>query len=202
MKLIVFLLLFFNVSMAATLPFAKVVRVKGNVTFKNESLFIGQKLKGKGSLRALGGSFAKIMIPKWNNTIVIGPHSQMELNLDSSLPEKEKMLKTFLYKLKKGLCRWQSLEGQARKKGTIHTKNASIGVRGTDFILKTSKILAETEVIVFNGKVEFRSKLKKDDTAIVGAGQWGGVGGRFGKSIGNLIDLPSDVLGHFKKLLK
>ena len=48
----------------------------------------------------------------------------------------------------------------------------------------------------------FQNEKDENDFATVSKGQWGGVGGRFGKKIGEIIDLPPKAIEGFSKQLK
>jgi hypothetical protein len=77
-----------------------------------------------------------------------------------------------------------------------------MGVRGTDFLAISNPLLGESELIVFDGTVDLHSGLDPSDSKLVTKGHWGGVGGRFGKKIGDLITLPANVLSHFDEISK
>jgi hypothetical protein len=79
----------------------------------------------------------------------------------------------------------------------IRTKSAVMGVRGTDFMTIANPILGETEIVVFEGSVDFQSESLPSDHKLVTQGHWGGVGGRFGQHIGDLIALPKTALDYF-----
>ena len=70
-----------------------------------------------------------------------------------------------------------------------------------DALVKDYPLFQESEVVVFEGRVRFKSELRNDDKKILRTGQWGGVGGRFGGQIGQVIDLSKNILEHFKSSL-
>jgi len=202
MKKALFLFFFFlsfaSIEKVFALATATVTNIKGEVTFKGENLRVGEVIQGVGNLVTQKKSFIKIYVEAWNNTIVLGPSSTMKLNLTKE--EKVDGDKIF-YTLSKGICRWVSTKDSKKQKGAVHTPIASLGVRGTDFLVKQNSLLGETEIVVFDGKVLFKNRKLKNDEIEVNKGQWGGLGGRFGKTIGEILDLPPKVIERFKKTL-
>src|SRR5690606_23050990 len=69
----------------------------------------------------------------------------------------------------------------------VRTASAVIGVRGTDFMAVFNPVLSESEVVVFDGKVRLASVANASDAKDIAKGYWGGIGGRYGKKIGDLI---------------
>ena len=101
------------------------------------------------------------------------------------------------------LLRWITNKSTSKKpKGGIYTPTAAMGVRGTDFQVIVNPLLGETEIVVLNGKVIFQSLKSFDDKRELTDGQWGGLGGRFGSEIGEILDLPKNVLDFFDSQLK
>ncbi|MBT3585790.1 MAG: hypothetical protein HN509_12870 [Halobacteriovoraceae bacterium] len=182
-------------------PWAVVEFVRGKVLFNGAKVLKGEKLRVDGSLEVSKRSFVKVKINGWDNTIVLGPRSAMELKLSA---QKTGDISPAKYSLVKGACRWvrKKIEGQVEKGlGAVHTPNAAMGVRGTDFYLKVNPLLGETEIIVFDGEVEFTNELEVTDKKSLTSGQWGGVGGRYGQKIGEILNLSKAVLDKFGKKL-
>ncbi len=176
------------------LPTASVIKMKGTVTYNGEKLSVGSEVNVNGLLRTGRSSFVKIFIKDWNSSIVLGPKGEMKIDLSSKQVKKK-------YSFLRGSCRWVTTKGK-KAKGAVFTKNASLGVRGTDYILKVTALLEETEVVVIDGKVEFVNSDMPSDKAIISKGQWGGLGGRYGSTIGKVLDLPANVVSAFDKQLK
>jgi hypothetical protein len=178
-------------------PLAKVKEARGDVRFRSSPLHAGQIVSGKGILQTGKASYVKIFVSKWGNDILLGPNTEMEIDLTAT--EKK-----VFYTLAKGLCRWINLfhSKDGKPKGAVHTKQASLGVRGTDFLLVSNPILGETEIVMFDGKVEFASKTDTQDKVEITKGQWGGLGGRFGQKITTPMNLPAEVIEHFKGQLQ
>lgn len=194
MKVIcLFFLLFSLHSYGADGPVAKVIKLRGEVSFNGKALKLGDIISNKGKLVTLKRSFAQVAVAKWNNKITIGPKSEMHFDFSKEAKKK--------YVFLNGRCRWRTDTGK-KGKGRLYTKLTSMGVRGTDYTVISNKSLGETEIVVLDGAVEFENLQNPSEKVIVGKGQWGGIGGRFGDSIGKIIDLPKDVLSTFDRQLK
>lgn len=102
--------------------------------------------------------------------------------------------------LDKGKARLRSIRSSKAAKTPnlqIKTKNAVMGVRGTDFLATFSPLLEESEVVVFDGKIAFDSLSDPADKKEINAGHWGGLGGRFGQKVTEPIELPKNALDTF-----
>lgn len=180
-------------------PVAKVIFLKGNASFNGQNLGVNQEMSTNGTLATGPQSLLKIYIAAWQSTIVLGSTSGMELNLENAAKPGNAPI---IYTLEKGLCRWISDPGaKGNNRKGVHTKIASFGVRGTDFLLKENPLLGESEVVVFDGEVIMASKLDDPSEVTVKKNQWGGLGGRFGQKVGRVLDLPPVVMQEFVKLL-
>ena len=184
----------FLLAEASASPVANVVKLKGKVVFAGRPLHEGAKILHDGIVETGPRSYVKIETPFWGNSIVIGPNSQMEFRLENP---KEKKKYSFL----KGACRWVRTK-KTEKKGAIHTSHVSLGIRGTDFVLIVNPVFGESEVAVLDGEVLMTNASQLDDKKIVKKGQWGGVGGRYGSTIGEILDLPNKVIDKFEKILR
>lgn len=194
MKLIascLFLVLSLNV---LALPTASISKMRGDVFYNGEKLSKSSVIEKSGLLTTGRSSFVKIFIKDWNSSIILGPKGEMKIDLSSKKVKKK-------YSFLRGSCRWITTKGK-KAKGAVFTNNAALGVRGTDYILKVTKLLGETEIVVIDGKVEFKNTGNPDDVALISKGQWGGLGGRYGKTIGEVLDLPANVVSAFDRQLK
>lgn len=171
--------------------FAEVMKFSGKVTFDGKQVKKGQKISKNGEVLTGKKGYLKLQTAD-KSTIIFGSKSQGVI----TLKQKKKPLE-----LKEGIIRWISTKGKKTYNG-LRTKNAVMGVRGTDFITIRNSLLNETEIVCFDGKVMFQNKSSKNDKALVSKGQWGGLGGRFRNKIGEVIDLPKKVISHFDKVLK
>ncbi|MGZ3711539.1 MAG: FecR domain-containing protein [Bdellovibrionota bacterium] len=175
-------------------PAAKVEKVVGTVLFNGKEIHEGESLSVNGMLQTQKRSFLRIRMDVWSSSIIVGPDTQMNLDLTSP-----KTAKPERYQLKEGFCRWISAMRSTQMKGShVFTKSAALGVRGTDFEILNRAKTGETEVIVFDGEVLLKSNLA-DSEALIKKGQWGGVGGKFGATIAKLKDLSPGELKKAKE---
>lgn len=172
-------------------PTAEVIKLIGKVTLDDTPLKVGDIINKRGMITTADKSYIQFKIDKWKNNISIGANSKMDLNFSD---EKK-------YTLEKGYCRWKSF-ATSESKGKIFTKNSSLGVRGTDFLLKFNSTFGETEVIMFDGAVFFENSADKSNAFEIKKGQWGGIGGRFGQKINPPLDLPKEVLDTMERTIE
>ena len=176
-------------------PTALVHKIVGSATLDGVVLKTGDLIEKPGVLETKEKSLIQLKIAKWNNSISIGPNSKMTLNFTN---EKK-------YTLDQGTCRWKTALKDAAKeaaKGKIYTKNVAMGVRGTDFLVKSFPLFGETEIIMLDGEVQMENLEDPANTVVVKKGQWGGLGGRYGKKINPPLDLPQSVLETFEKTIE
>ncbi|MBY0412799.1 MAG: FecR family protein [Bdellovibrionales bacterium] len=195
--LVLFTTIFLNLSFAEDIPSALVHKIVGSVTLDGVLLKQGDVIAKPGVVETKEKSLVQLKIAKWENSITIGANSKMTLNLN----EEKK------YTLDSGLCRWKSDVKEALKKkangaGKIFTRQVSMGVRGTDFLVTVNPVLGESEIIMFDGSVEMSNLEDTTNTVMVTKGQWGGLGGRFGKKIAAPLDLPPTLLATFEKIIE
>ncbi|MCO4755275.1 MAG: FecR domain-containing protein [Bacteriovoracaceae bacterium] len=189
------LIITFLFSISSLAELAVIKQIRGEVYLGDVSLKPGARIKQNGMLRSGKNSFARISIPHMNNTLILGPNSTLKLVLDSPTP-KDRL------NLRDGIARWISSENKGNSsKAAMSSLSASMGVRGTDFLVIANKLLGETEIIMFEGQVLFQSNSDNTDKALLTKNQWGGIGGRFGSSIGKVLDLPTSVVKAFKTKL-
>jgi ferric-dicitrate binding protein FerR (iron transport regulator) len=135
----------------------------------------------------------KFEVPGTNTVYQVGPNSKLKIEYQAKKEKAELFRGTVRIRVKK------STEDTKQKEPKLQLMTASsvMGVRGTDFLATSTPLLNESEIIVFEGKVEFTSLMDQKDTRLVSEGQWGGVGGRFGVRTHDLINLPKAALDHF-----
>ncbi len=174
-------------------PNAVVEKLRGKVLLNQDILSEGEKLFAGGKLVTNEKSFVVLRVPSWGSSVTVGPNSAMDVNFERDSDSN--------YTLKSGICRWISEMGKAHSGEQVKTKTAAFGVRGTDFMAKYAPT-GETEIIVLDGKVNFRSALVKSGTEngerMISKGQWGGVGGKFGKTIEKVVDAPAEAIRQWK----
>ncbi|MBC77947.1 MAG: hypothetical protein CME64_18220 [Halobacteriovoraceae bacterium] len=182
-------LLLFSINSLANV--AIIEQLRGQVFLGTAKLKEKARIKQAGVLRSESGSFAKIHIPHMASTIVLGPNSKLELKLN----KKNNQLT-----LTDGLARWISnnTKPSLKSKRSISTESAVMGVRGTDFLLVANTLLKETEIVMFEGQVDFKNRADPSDARLLEKNQWGGLGGRFGGEIGKVLTLPPNIIEAFK----
>lgn len=169
---------------------AKVLLLKGEASFNGQKLQQDSVVNGKGEFVLGDKSYVKLLLETTKITIALGANSTstIDLNQDASTPE---------INLVKGAARW--LTGtQKLRGGGIKTANAITGVRGTDFFVSYNPVLGETEVVCFDGNILLVNKKNKSDFREVGKNQWGGIGGRFGRRLSEILSIPDVVVNSFK----
>lgn len=192
-KLLVSFILFINY--AYSVPTASVVKFRGDVKYNNNPITEKTIFAENGSIEIGKSSYLKIRITDFKSTMTFGPDSKLVLKF------KKKKKVQLPYKLVKGVVRWTS-EGNKKSIGGIKTPNAAMGVRGTDFITIVNPLLNESEIVCFDGEVKFLNLKSTSDSKIISKNQWGGLGGRFGKNIGDVLTLPAHVISYFKTFIK
>ncbi len=166
-------------------------RVEGTVTFGGQAVTLGMELDGSGELVAGPDSRAVLRLAGEEggekSEILITPGTRLQI--DKNLP----LMPTLL----QGTVRARLQEKVSKGKFKLRTPTTVMAVRGTDFLTTFQPLLLESEIVVFEGKVRFSSLPRPNDAKEVGAGYWGGVGGRYGQRIGDLMKLPPSVVQSF-----
>jgi hypothetical protein len=183
----------------------KVVKMRGDVTFAGKKIKVSDILKTSGDLIVGEKSFVKFIAVGPGSEVVIGPKTNMKLELEKGSPGSA-------FTLNDGSCRWITKSTKlmdyldepksASIKKILGTKTASLGLRGTDFLFISNELLGETEVVMFDGEVELSSNADSSSSKVLKKNFWGGVGGRFGEEVKVLPELPKNVVDHFKKSLE
>lgn len=166
---------------------ATVVILKGSATFNGKPLSETSLIEGQGDLAVGEKSYLKIRFKDSQTQVVFGADSTSRIDL-SVPPEKQEV------GLIKGVTRWIS----GHKKGLgVRTANATMGIRGTDFLTTYNPLLGETEVICFDGQIQMTNEQEKSDSKRVSKNQWGGIGGRFGKKLSEILTLTPELMKSF-----
>lgn len=180
----------------------KILVLKGKVTLNGKLLSKQNFITNLGTLKTHDKALVKILLLKNNTLVTLGSNSEILLEKPSAKKGPRGQINHI-----SGLVRWtlkkvtsaQDKKGAKKERLVVASQVASMAVRGTDFMSVSNPLLGETEIVVFEGRVLFQSKRNKRDKKTVRTGQWGGIGGRFGKNIGKLIKLPPHVLQKFKE---
>lgn len=111
---------------------------------------------------------------------------------------KGKVLTSQELEIKSGIFRYELSSPQ-----TVLTNEAKIEIPKGKGIIKVSETLKETEVIVFEGIANVTNLIQpnKTELAAVSINQWAGIGGRFGKKIGDLLELSKEQVEIYKVIL-
>ena len=192
------LILTFLVTLSLLAKDTEVLKAKGYVSLDKVILKPGMKLRKSGLIKSGVGSFVKIKNNATQSIIILGPNSELQLDLTNKDLTQQNILR-------KGIARWVSEKSkdkdfQKQARG-LRTTQAVMGVRGTDYIVKVTPLFKETEVIVMDGTILFASQLDTNDQKSVNKHQWGGIGGRYGKKIGDLLDLEPETIKFFDKII-
>lgn len=192
---LIFLILFSPLALSAS-PIGVVERQQGQISYQEKELQLNSQIQGKGVLKSGPRSFVKIKVEQWGSSIILGPDSEMSIDLISKEATK-------VYLLEKGYVRWRTYnQKKLEEVRGISTKTAAMGVRGTDFLVIANELLNETEIVVFDGVVELKNLKDPTNSFEVSKGQWGGLGGRFTQKIQPPITLPANVFQKFSRRLE
>lgn len=180
-------------SASAGEPYAKIVGGGGDLRFKGETVKVGTSIEDEGEFESGADGTALISFLGKKATLTVAKNSKVTL-------KPPKIAKEQGYSFSAGICRWK-IDPKENKKAWVKvaTRSAVMGVRGTDFLAVFNPLLGESEIVVFDGKVHFQSANNPKDSKEVPPKHWGGIGGRFGQKIGNLIQLSDSVLNELKK---
>jgi hypothetical protein len=162
------------------------------VTFNKKPVKVGDVLQGGGVLETGADSKAKIFVREARTLSILKANSAIEITPSAKTPGS--------FRLVEGVTRWVIGKVQKDKPIVVTTKTAIMGVRGTEFMASYNGLLGESEIVSFEGTIEFRRKDNPKGKKLVKTGQWGGVGGRFGADVGPIADLTEPILTHFRTL--
>lgn len=173
---------------------ASVIKFKGNVLYNGKRITSKTLFLENGLIEVKDKSYLKMKVNEYNSTFTLGANSSLKIKFN-------KNIKNSPYTLRNGLLRWVT-KGKSKVKGFVRTKTASLAVRGTDFLVVVSSLLNETEIYCFKGKVLFQNRKDRDDNGLVQRNDWGGIGGRFGEKVGDIVPMTEVQIDHVKGLLE
>ncbi|OUR97330.1 hypothetical protein A9Q84_13480 [Halobacteriovorax marinus] len=193
-KLITLLFLsLFSLTIHANIT-ATVVKYKGDVLYNGKQITRDTLFVQNGLIEVKQNGYLQMKVKEYNSTFTLGPNSVLKIKF-------KKNIKNSPYLLKEGFLRWVT-RGKSKVKGFVRTKTASLAVRGTDFLVTVSSLLGETEVYCFSGKVLFQNRKSREDNGVVKRNDWGGLGGRFGATVGDIVPMTQKQINHVKSLLE
>ena len=191
--LILFLSILFSFNIIAA-PFGVVSKLIGTATYNGDPISTGAKVEQDGTVVVGEKSILQIKVPAYNSQMTFAPKSKIKLQF------KKGKYKSSPYTLMGGTARWLT-KGKSKYKGSLKTRSAVMGVRGTDFIAVASPIWDESEIVCLDGKVVFINRKNRKNKFVVNKGQWGGIGGRFGAKMKKPVNLPENMLSYFSAVL-
>lgn len=173
--------------------YARITGGTGKITFAGKAIAVGDVLEHEGVMETGAESSAVVYFRGKATALSLAPKTQIRLTRPDPSGVKA-------YEILQGVCRWNVSKSSSPTKWLrIRTLSATMGVRGTDFYATYFPTLKESEVVVFEGSVDFTNSADTRDTKLIPAGHWGGVGGRFGKQIGEPMPLSSQMLTDLKR---
>lgn len=190
-KVILVLLSFCLLSLSWAQDGAKVVILKGTATFAGKPISKTSLMKGNGEIAVGDKSYLKILLIGSNTQIVLGANTVSKINFSAKAEAQE-------LNLSKGVARW--ITGDKKGLG-VRTSNAVMGIRGTDFFTSYNPALGETEIICFDGKIQMTNAAETDDSKEISKNQWGGIGGRFGTKLSEVLTLSPELIQTFDSTL-
>ncbi len=194
-KLIILIILTcLGLNLYAQDSFAKLVSVKGSVTYNDREFNVGDVIPRKGKIKTGPHSYIKLSLINYKTTVLLGPHSELIL-WPAQGKKEQKILKFFLIN---GNGRWIS-NAQSKNLVIVEGKRAYAGGKGSDFFVTNSLLFDEMELIVAEGRMLFRSLFNSKNQKTVKKSQWSGTGGRFGNTIKEPIILEPKVMKHYLK---
>jgi len=179
---------------------AQVMISSATTTFAGKKVTENEMLKPPGSLKTGAEGGAKVKLVANDVVIEVAANSEVNFTLPPSADPSESI------ELIKGKVRVRVPKAKdkdaknAKAKFMLRHKKATMGVRGTDFVAVVNEELDETELVVFEGKVEFANEVSPRDVQFVTAGYWSGLGGRYGEKVRAPIRLSTKAIDYFDKL--
>ena len=168
----------------------EVTNIQGKVYFNGKAVSRGQKITESGELSTGPASKAVVLLSDADGKNEIALAADSRCRIEAGDPSKE-------HSLLAGSLRARLRDKVNKTKFRARTHSAVMAVRGTDFMAVYGPLLSESEIVVFEGTVAFTNAADETDTKDIPRGHWGGVGGRFGKKIGEIITLPPHILKEF-----
>lgn len=174
---------------------AQVIDYRGTVLYEGRQVGKGDTLGKDGLIEVKEKSYLRVKVEKYNALMSFRAGTKVKLKFD-----KEKKNRS-PFTILDGMLRFRTL-GKAEKRGLVKTPRAALAVRGTDFLIIESQLLGESEVYMFEGSAVFANRKNTKDRATVRVNDWGGIGGRFGKGVGDAVPMTDDQIAYVKKLVE
>jgi FecR protein len=153
-KLALFFVLFFTPLLASADDFlAEVVQLKGQATYslpgaEERELTLARRLPSGALVKTAQSSFVKLRLAD-GSSVGVAPESTMSLRLRQS---SVSMLGLVEGQIRAAVEKAANPEGE---KLIVVTKNASMGIRGTEFVVGYDSVSEDTSLVTLKGKVAF-----------------------------------------------
>ena len=179
-------------------PIAQVLAASPGATFEGKTVSEDMPILVDGILRTSKEGGAKFELAGTKTVVDLAPDSEVRIFRTpvGSSQQQIELIRGMARARVKPFVKPNGPKGAF----TLKTKAATMGVRGTDFLGIANPILNEAEIVVFEGRVEFASVADPKDLKMIPAGHWGGIGGRFGAKVSELIQLPAEAIRHFERV--
>ncbi len=181
---------------------AVVMLASPTTTFAGKKVSENEVLKTIGALKTGSEGGAKLKFSGNDVVVEMAANSEINLVLPPSGDPSDSI------ELVKGKVRVRVPKVKNAEKSEAKTDKprfllrhhkVTMGVRGTDFYAIANDDLDETELVVFQGEVEFTNENGTKDKAMVDAGYWSAIGGRFGDKIHAPMKLSKSGVDYFEK---
>ncbi len=186
-------LIFFQILLAigalnASAEDASYARIKaiGSVTIDGNSVRDEEISKDGIEIRTEKDSYADIDIHATHSHLTLSPNSVFVLHRPKKNNDESHLIKEGSVRAK--------VNHRPNRNFKILTVPAIFGVRGTEFIVSTNSVFNDAEIVVLEGSVEITSTSEPLDAKIIKAGEWSGIGGRYGKKTADPLTLPESSI--------
>jgi hypothetical protein len=166
-------------------PYAR-IRAIGAVTVDGNSIREEEIIRDGAEVKTEKDSYADIEIHATNAHLTVNPNSTLILHRPKPNGDESHVLKEGAIRAK--------VNHRSDRNFKIHTTPAIFGVRGTDFIVTMNPLFSDAEVVVIKGSVEVTSTTDPLDAKLVQAGEWAGIGGRYGKKVTETLKVSESGL--------
>lgn len=183
-KIIIFLVAFISSSMVYSKSmFVDTLKGSATVLFPNkhtaEPLSVGQQIPEDSSIVTKDRSFVKL---KSDDGSIISLGSNSKIVVNAIFDRKKPTMLSLLMGSIRAKVSKQSQMDSKKEKFIVRSRQASLGVRGTEFQMSTSTDARTTSVILIEGKVAFKKTVAEepipaftDDAVIVHKGEFSAV---------------------------
>jgi hypothetical protein len=166
-------------------PFARIKAI-GSVTLDGNTIREEDVAKDGAEIKTEKDSYANIELRSSKSHLTVNPNSTLILRRPKKNGEEAQLLKEGTVRAK--------VQHRSERNFKMQTPIAVFGVRGTEFIATSNPLFNEAEVIVLQGSIEVTSSRDHMDSKLIQAGEWSGIGGRYGKKVADPLKLSDTAL--------